>query len=214
MNAPTSYEADKSLQFYIGLGGGYNNYKNLNASFENADLPAVGKYALLTTLEANIRNKNLLIGLTGNMGASFRKPDHFNVLLNFNPQVNVGYYIVNDKKFHFAPQVGIGAYSSSVNIEQKDNAGDFNDVLANGNAISINQNVAALDFCLRFDFADYTKPQTGATSIKLGYKHGLSKRGWGIDATSNSTINNSPEDRVSQFYLQFLVGVALQKPKH
>jgi len=214
-NAPQSYEPDKSLQFFIGLGGGHNDYKNLNASFDDAGLPTVGKYALLTTLEANIRHKNLLVGLTGNMGGSFKKQDEFNVfLLTFNPQVNIGYYIVNDKKFHLAPQVGIGAYSSSVNLEQKENAGNFNDLLANGNAININQHVAALDFCLRFDLADYTKPKAGAASIKLGYKYGLSKHGWGIDATSNSTVESSPEDRINQFYLQFLVGVALQKPKH
>jgi hypothetical protein len=41
---------------------------------------------------------------------------------------------------------------------------------------------------------------------------GLSKHGWGIDASNNSSIDNSPEDRINQFYVMFSVGASLLKP--
>ena len=213
MEPAKSYDANKGLQFYMGLGGAYNNYKNLNNTFKDASLPTIGKFSLTSGAEIDLRNKNLLFGLNGDMGFSYKRTDDFNaLLLNFGQELHVAYYVANSKNFHFAPQVGIGFLSSNVNLTQRKNIEDFNDVLTNGNSVSINQNVGVLDFSLRFDFADFTKPKSKSASIRVGYKHGLSSRGWGIDATSNSTIDNSPQDRINQGYILFSIGFAGQKP--
>lgn len=213
--APQAYERDKALHLYVGIGGAYNNYKNLNAVFKDYDLPSVGKFTLTDFIEADLRHKNFLIGLAGNMGFSYKKTDDYNsMLLNFEPQLNVGYYVVNNKNFHLAPQVGIGYFSSAVNLTQRKNIDDFNEVLAGKNSIAINQSTAVLDFGLRFDFADFTKVKSGIGSIRLGYKYGLSERGWGIDVTNNSTVDNSPKDRINQFYVMLSAGASLLKPQH
>lgn len=213
MDSSHTFDPDKGIQFYVGLGGAYNNYENLDAIFKDAGLPTVGKFSLISSMELDLRNKSFLIGLKGNMGASYKRPDNYNVmLLNFGEQLHLAYYVANNKNFHFAPQVGIGYMSSHVNVTQRDNIDDFNDVLANGNSIDINQGTGVLDFCLRFDFADFTKPGSKAASIQAGYKLGLSRRGWGIDAFNNSTIDNSPKDRIGQIYLLFSIGFAGQKP--
>ena len=44
MDANYSYDADKALQFYVGIGAAHNDYKNLNTTLDNAALPAVGRY--------------------------------------------------------------------------------------------------------------------------------------------------------------------------
>jgi hypothetical protein len=208
------YDTGKALQLYIGIGGGYNDYKNLNATLKDNSLPTVGKFTLANSLEADMRHRNLLMGLAGNMGFSYKRTDDYNSLLfNLGGQLNVGYYVFNNKNFHLAPQAGIGFFSSAVNLTQRKDIDDFNEVLTGKNSISINQTVPVLDFCLRFDVADFTKAKTGAGSIRLGYKYGLSNHGWGIDISNNSTVNNSPEDRINQFYVMFSIGTSLLKPQ-
>ena len=210
---PKSYDPTKAIQFYFGLGGAYNNYKNLNSALKDASLPTVGKFAFTSIGEIDLRHNNFLIGLTSHMGFSPKRNDDFNTsVMSFYNGVNVGYYVANSQKFHFAPQVGIGFNSSMAKITRRSGFDDFNDVLANGNSIDINQNTAALDFALKFDFADFTKAKTCLTGVRAGYKLGLSKRGWGVDELSNSTVDNSPKDRISQFYAMVTVGFALQKP--
>ena len=208
------YDANEALQLYVGIGGGFNDYKNLNAALKDNDLPTAGKFTLANALEADMRHKNLLMGLGGNMGFSHTKTDDYNsLLLNLGGQLSAAYYIFNNKKFHFAPQLGIGFFYSAVNLTQRKGFDDFNEVLANKNSISIDQAAPVLDFCIRFDVADFTKAQAGAASIRLGYKYGLSNRGWGIDVTNNSTVHNSPEDRINQFYVLFSIGTSLLKPQ-
>lgn len=201
-----TYKHDKSLLLFLALGGGYNNYKNLNTTLDDAGLPGVSKFSLIGSIELNLRLKNLLIGLSQITGKSYKRPDNYNVsLLNIKQQLHIGYYIANTKNFHLAPQVGIGRLSSAVDITQR-NIDDFNNVLADKNSININQITGVLDFCLRFDFANFTLQKSSATSIRLGYQLGLSNRGWGIDAFRNSTINNSPKDRINQLYVLLALG--------
>jgi hypothetical protein len=208
-----TFDTTKSIQFYFGLGGAHNNYENLNGALKGADLPTVGKYALSSIFEFDLRHNNFLVGVTGNMNFSPKKSDTYNTsLMAFYGGVNVGYYIVNSNKFHLAPQVGFGLYSSMAKITQHTGFDNFNQVLESGNSIDINQNTPALDFALKFDFTDFTKSKTTLTGVRLGYKLGLDKRGWGIDETSNSTVDNSPEDRINQFYAMVTIGFALQKP--
>ena len=210
-----AFDPHKALMLYIGFGGGYNDYKNLNAVLEDNDLPTVGKFTLTNCLEVDRRHDNFLIGISGGMGLSYRRPDNYNVFLaNFNGSLNIGYYVYNNKSFHLAPQAGIGFFSSFINHSQRSDIEDFNELLEGKNSISINQTAPVVDFCLRFDMADFTKARTGAGSIKVGYKLGLSKHGWGIDASNNSSIDNSPEDRINQFYVMFSVGASLLKPGH
>jgi len=205
----------KALLLFIGFGGGYNDYKNLNGVLKDNNLPTVGKFTLTNLLEINTRRDHLLIGIAGGMGLSYRRPDDYNVFLaNFNGQLQVAYYVANNNTFHFAPQVGFGFFSSIVNHAQRSDIEDFNELIEGKNSISIRQTAPMLDFCLRFDMADFTKATSGAGSIKVGYKLGLSKRGWGIDASNNSSLDNSPEDRISQFYITASVGVSLLKPLH
>jgi hypothetical protein len=208
-----TYDQTKALEFFIGLGGAYNDYKNLNATLEDASLPTVGKFSFTPVIEANLRHKNFIIGLNGGIGFSERRPDNYNVmLLNFLQELHAGYYVVNSNDFHLAPQVGIGFFSSALNLEQRDNINDFNQLLEDKNAVSINQVQGILDFCLRFELANFTKPKSRAANFKLGYRYGLSKRGWGIDYNT-STVENSPEDRINQFYATASVGISLLKPQ-
>jgi len=213
-SASQTYDANEALQLYVGIGGGYNDYKNLNATLKDNNLPTVGKFTLANSLEADMRHKNLLMGLSGNMGFSNKKTDDYNsLLLTLGGQLSAAYYVLNNRNFHLAPQLGIGFFYSAVNLTQRNGFVDFNEVLENKNSISIDQAVPVLDFCIRFDVADFTKAKSGAGSIRLGYKYGLSNRGWGIDVSNNSTVNNSPEDRINQFYVMFSIGTSLLKPQ-
>jgi len=213
MKEPKSYDPSKAIQFYFGLGGAHNNYTNLNAALKDADLPTIGKWAMSSIGEVDLRHNSFLIGLTSNMNFSPKRNDDYNTTsMSFYGGANIGYYIVNANKFHLAPQVGIGYYGTMTKITRRNGFTDFNDVLQNGNSININQGTAALDFALKFDCADFTKTSTHLTGVRLGYKLGLSKRGWGVDETNNSTIDNSPEDRLSQFYAMVSIGFASQKP--
>ena len=212
-DSTAKYDPDKAIQFYFGAGGAYNNYKNLNHTLTDAGLPSVGKFTLSSIGEFDLRHKNFLIGFTTAMGFSPKRNDSYNTsVFNFYTGVNAGYYIVNANKFHLAPQLGFGLYSSAAKISQRNGFTDFNDVLMNKNSITLNQNTPVLDFALKFDFADFSKAKTCLTGVRVGYKYGLSKRGWGIDETSNSTVDGSPEDRINQLYAMVTIGFALQKP--
>jgi len=205
---------DKGAQFYFGIGGAYDNIKNLNATLSNAGLPTIGKFSFAGVAEGDFRMKNLLLGVNSGMGAYAKKTDHYNTsLMSYSGGVNIGYYVVNSKKFHLAPQAGIGFNSSKISITQRNGFTDFNDVLANGNSTDINQNTGVLDFCLKFDIADFTKDKSCLAGLRLGYKYGLSKRGWGIDETSNSTVTNSPKDRINQYYVLLTIGFTKLKPQ-
>src|SRR6185436_3671911 len=110
------FDPHKALLLYIGFGGGYNDYKNLNGVLKDNNLPTVGKFTLTNLLEVNTRRDHLLIGIAGGVGLSYRRPDNYNVFLaNFNGQLQLAYYVSNNKTFHFAPQVGFGFFSSMVN---------------------------------------------------------------------------------------------------
>jgi hypothetical protein len=86
-------------------------------------------------------------------------------------------------------------------------------VLASGNSVDINQNTGVLDFCLKFDIADFIKDKSCLTGIRLGYKYGLSSRGWGVDETNNTTVSDSPKDRINQYYLLVTIGFSKLKPQ-
>jgi hypothetical protein len=213
MQQPKSYDASKAIQFYFGIGAAHANHKNLNNALLDADLPSVGNWAMSSIAEVDLRHNNFLIGLTSNMNFSPKRNDDYNTsLMSLYGGLNVGYYIVNASKFHLAPQVGIGYNAAMAKITKRSGYAGFNDVLSHRNSIDLNQGVPVLDFALKFDCADFTKTATHLTGVRLGYKLGLDKRGWGIDETSNSTLNNSPEDRLSQFYAMVTIGFALQKP--
>jgi hypothetical protein len=80
----------KALLLYVGFGGGYNDYKNLNGVLKDNNLPTVGKFTLTNALEIDTRRDHLLIGIAGGMGLSYRRPDDYNVFLaNFNGQLQV-----------------------------------------------------------------------------------------------------------------------------
>lgn len=205
---------DKAAQFYFGIGAAYNNIKNLDATLSNAGLPTIGKFNLAGIAEGDFRMKNLLLGVNSGMGAYEKKSDHYNTsMMNYSGGVNIGYYVVNSKKFHLAPQAGIGFYSSQIKITQRNGFTNFNDVLVNGNSTDINQNTGVLDFCLKFDIADFTKDKSCLAGIRLGYKYGLSKRGWGIDETNNTTVTDSPKDRINQYYVLLTIGFTKLKPQ-
>ncbi|MEP6466890.1 MAG: hypothetical protein ABJB05_11330 [Parafilimonas sp.] len=210
----STVNTDKAAQFSFGIGGAYNNIKNLNTALSNASLPTIGKFNLAGIAEGNFRMKNLLFGLNSGMGAYAKKSDHYNTsVMSYSGGVNIGYYIINDKKFHLAPQAGIGFYSTQVKITQRNGFTNFNDVLASGNSTDIIQNTGVLDFCLKFDIADFTKDKTCLSGLRLGYKYGLSKRGWGIDETNNTTVDDSPKDRINEYYVLVTIGFSKLKPQ-
>lgn len=210
---PMQYDPAKAIQFNFGLGGAYNNYKNLNSTLKNANLPTLGKFSMASVAEVDLRHNNFLVGLISKMGFSPKRNDDYNTaVINFYGGANIGYYFVNSNKFHLAPQAGIGYFSSIAQITKKSGYSNFNDVLANRNSVNINQGIAAFDFALKFDFADFSKSKAGLLGARLGYTLGLSKRGWGVDEVSNSTVDNSPKDRINQFYAMAVIGFALQKP--
>jgi hypothetical protein len=202
----------KAAQFYFGIGGAYNNLKNLNPVLANADLPTIGKFTFAGIAEGELRMKNLIFGLSSGMSAYAKRTDNNNTsLMSYAGGLNIGYYIINSKKFHIAPQAGVGFVSSQVKITQRNGFTSFNDVLS-GNSVDINQNTGVLDFCLKFDIADFTKDKTCLTGVRLGYKYGLSNRGWGVDESKNTTVSDSPKDRINQYYL--LVAIGFSKLKH
>lgn len=205
----TGFNPHFGLLTYIGIGASYNNYKNLNATLQNNNLPTVGKFGLAEILGEDFRLHNWLIGLNENVTFSQKRPDNYNVwLMTFSGEINGGYYLINSKQFHFAPMAGIGYYGAQARLTQRGGFSNFNEVLQNKNSIDINQSLAALDFQLRFDFADFTKRHDDFTSIKLGYRYGLKQQGWGIDEANYTTVADSPKDRVNQFYILICTGLS------
>lgn len=213
MHEFTQFDTTKGIQVYLGAGAAFNNYENLNDALSAHDLPTTGTAAFSNILEADLRMKSLLFGLSAAMSYSPKRNDDYNTsVASFLGGLNVGYYIVNNKKFHLAPQVGIGINATYVKIARKDGYSDFDEVLDNGNAINLNQYTPVLDMSLKFDFADFTKIKTELAGIRAGYRLGLDKRGWGIDETANSTVDGSPEDRLGQFYVLLHIGFSAAKP--
>jgi len=209
-----TYDPDRAVMVTFGAGGSYNDYENLNDRLSGAGILPVGKFALSNMLEADIRMKKLLMGFNGGMNLSVRRDDDYNTwLAGIYGGLQFGYYVANNKNFHFAPQVGIVGYGSFVKISDRNGHDDFDDLLAEGNTITISQFTPALDFALRFDFADFSKSKTGMAGFRLGYRLGLSKRGWGDDVSSSS-LDNSPEDRISQFYAMATIGLTALKPNN
>ena len=211
-NSTMTYDSTKALMVTFGIGGSYNDYKNLNNRLDDAGILTVGKFAISNMLEADMRMKNMLIGLGGGMNLSARKNDNYNTwLMGFYFGAHVGYYVANNKNFHFGPQVGIDGYGSFVKITERDSHDNFNDLITDGNTTTMSHYTPALDFALRFDFADFTKGQTGMAGLRLGYRLGLSNRGWGDDVNS-SVLDDSPKDRISQFYVMATIGLTALKP--
>ena len=213
MHEFTQFDTTKGIQVYLGAGAAFNDFENLNDALSAHGLPSLGTAAFSNILEADLRMKSLLLGLSAAMSFTPKEKDDYNTsVLNMYGGLNVGYYIVNSKKFHLAPQVGIGINASYVKIARKDGYSDFDEVLDDGNAINLNQFTPVLDMSLKFDFADFTKIKTGLAGIRAGYRLGLDKRGWGIDEKSNSTVEGSPEDRLGQFYVLLHIGFGAAKP--
>lgn len=213
MKEPVSYDTIKGIQVYLGAGGAYNNYKNLNDVLGDNGMPSLGKFSLINLLEADMRHKNMLFGIVGNMSYSPKRNEDYNVsVVGYYGGLSFGYYVANKNNFHFAPQVGIGYYGAMAKITQRKGFDDFNELLQNGNSVNIHQGTAALDFALKFDMADFTKFKTGISGFRLGYRMGLSKRGWGVDDMGSSTVDGSPQDRLSWFYAMITIGFSANKP--
>ena len=209
-----TYDSNHSLMVTFGAGGSYNDYKNLNDRLSEADILTTGKFAFSNMLEADMRMKNFLIGLNGGMNLSARKNDDYSTwVAGAYAELAFGYYVANNKNFHFGPQVGIGGYGTFVKITERNNHDDFNELLAEGNSTTISQYTPVLDFALRFDFADFTKSKSGVAGFRLGYRMGLSKRGWGNDGNGSAT-DNSPEDRLGQAYAMLTIGLTALKPSN
>ena len=193
----------------FGIGGSYNNYKNTNSILPKFSLPTLSNYSFGGVIEEHVKLHNALIGLNLMFVASEKRPANFNEsLMNMSGELDFGYYILNKNKLHVAPEVGIGLYGSAVNLTQTTGYATFADVLNDKVAVNMYQNAALLNFCLRFDLADFTKQHTCLTTIKLGYKYGLKEQGWGTDQNSNSTFADSPKDRLNQYYLSLSLGLA------
>ncbi|MBS1745096.1 MAG: hypothetical protein JST21_02880 [Bacteroidetes bacterium] len=213
MREPASYDTIKGIQIYLGAGVAYNNYKNLGQALNDNGLPSLGKFSLINLLEADMRHKNMLFGFVGNMSYSPKRTDAYNTsVVGYYGGLGFGYYVVNKNKFHLAPQVGIGYYGTMAKITQRKGFTDFNEILTDGNSVDIHQGTAALDFALKFDMADFTKFKTGISGFRIGYRMGLSKRGWGIDDMGSSTVEGSPQDRLSWFYAMLTIGFSANKP--
>ena len=203
---------NKGLERYIGVGASYNNPQNLNSALTSSSLPTVGKFNIAGVIEGDLRFRNFIVGLEVNANTSPKTSGDYNITSQiFEEEINAGYNIINSSKFHLAPQAGIGLLTNSVRVTQKDNIDDFNELLATKNSIDINQTIGVLDFCLKLDFADFTKRKSETEVIKIGYEYGLSRGGWGVDENNNSTISNSPRDRLSQVYVLFCFGMAREK---
>jgi hypothetical protein len=213
-NDNMTYDPNKALMVTIGAGAGYNDYKHLNNRLDDAGILTVGKFSISNMLEADMRMKNLLIGLGTGMNLSAKKNDDYKTwLMSFYGGAHAAYYVANSKNFHFGPQLGIGAYGSFVKITERNGHNNFNDLITSGNSTTISQYTPALDFALRFDFADFSKSKTGVAGLRLGYRLGLSNRGWGDDA-GTSVVDGSPKDRIGQFYAMATIGLTALKPNN
>jgi hypothetical protein len=200
---------------YLGFDGAYRNMPNLNQTLANDSLPGISKFYVGFNFGADVRLKNVLLSLYAEGDMSEKKSGNYNVTsLSLTDELNFGYYLFNGKAIHIAPFAGIGLNSTQLNITQKSGYSSFNDVLLDRNSISLNQNSAIADFGIRVDFADFTKLTDDLIGIKVAYNLGLSNQGWGIDETTNSTIADSPKDRINQFYISLYVGKWRQKCKH
>lgn len=201
-----SYDANKPpMQLNFGVGSFYNDFKNQNKGLSDAGYSSTGRFAFSISMESVSRNKNFLIVRSLVIGGSSRKNDDYKTLLtSFYKGLNFGYYIANSKKFHLAPEAGIGLYSSFIKISSR-NAYD------NGNSVTVTQQAPALDFRLRFDFADFTKTQPMLIGFRLGYSPGL-KVGWNIQKSGTLTLDSSPKDRINQFYVLVTVSQILNNP--
>ena len=211
-NDTAAVHSNFGLLTYFGVGASYNNFKNMNDILPKFSIPALSKYNVAATLNEDFRLHNLLIGLNLLYTASEKNASDYNeMLLNFSGDINFGYYVFNKKKFHLAPEAGVGFYSSSAYLTHTSGYADFADILNDKVAVNMYQTAALLNFGLRFDFADFTKRRTDLTTIKLGYKYGLKQQGWGIDESSNSTFADSPKDRLNQYYVLFCFGMSRTK---
>lgn len=149
MHEFTQFDTTKGIQVYLGAGAAFNDFENLNDALSAHDLPELGTAAFSNILEADLRMKSLLFGLSAAMSFSPKTKDDYNTsILNMYGGLNVGYYIVNTKKFHLAPQVGIGINATYVKIARKDGYSDFDEVLEEGNSINLNQFAPVLDMSL------------------------------------------------------------------
>ncbi|MDQ2752544.1 MAG: hypothetical protein M3R72_05920 [Bacteroidota bacterium] len=144
-------KSDVSWLSSFGIGGSYNNYKNMNDILPKFSMPTLAKYSLDAAVEEHVRLHNALIGLNLMFGAAEKRPLNYNEsLMSFSGDLDFGYYVFNKNKLHIAPEVGIGLYSSAVNLTQTAGYATFSDVLSDKVAVNMYQKRSVAKFLFAF----------------------------------------------------------------
>jgi hypothetical protein len=191
----------------LGLGGSFQQFDGLNSRI--ASLPQYSKLPKdAATISLGWLKEQHRIVTAGEITAGSAMSGHqdrkSSTVRYLGLNLNIGYDLLKSEKTMLYPFAGLG-YQSYQALFYKDNSNvDFNDVLqspAVQNSISsVKFNNAFLVYRLGFAVSIKSpKCPSSSIGIQAGYAGSFKKSNW--RSNENQVLNNSPEDKLSQFYI-------------
>jgi hypothetical protein len=195
--------------------------RSLGASFQqfdglNARVAGIPQYKQLRGHTATLglgwlQEQNRFISIAGLMiGSSMSgdRDERSSTIRYFGAHADLGYDLLKSEKIMLYPLAGLG-FQKYQAIFYKDNSGvDFNDVLESP---AIQNSISSVRF--KNTFLVYRlgigvalkspKYPSNSIGIQAGYSGSFKKRDWRTN--ENQALDNSPEDRISQFYVSLVL---------
>lgn len=193
------------------LGGSFQKFDGLNSRVAN--LPQYKQLRGYTgTLGLGMmKERNRVIsdaGVTIGSSMSGRREEKSSTIRYISFNAGIGYDLLKSEKISLYPLAGIGVQLYQA-IFFKDNRGqDFNNVLT---FPSVQNNTLPVKF--KNDFLVYRagagvsfrspKCPSGSIGLQAGYTGSFRKNDW--KSNEKQALGNSPEDRISQFYVSLML---------
>jgi hypothetical protein len=126
----------------------------------------------------------------------------------FQLQGFFNYKVVDNYKISIAPGVDMGLQKIKTDFERTNPSNNFDTLfLSSGNYVKLTNLTPVAGISAIFHFKKLDKSRNiflrPLAHTRIGYKQGLQSRQWKADGNS---VINSPSDRLSSFYIQWLMG--------
>lgn len=193
------------------IGIGFQSFDGLNGRVANLPQYAPVKDHAFTLGLGWLKEVNRVVsdaGFTVGSSLSRKKDERSSTIRHIGFNANIGYDVLKSEKITLYPLVGLGAQAYQA-IFYKDNSGvDFDDVLESpaveNSTTPVKFNNAFFVYRAGIGVAfKSSKHPSNSIGLQAGYTGSFRKNAWRSKA--GQSLNNAPEDRISQFYVTLVL---------
>jgi hypothetical protein len=205
------YDKEKMKQFMPAMtrtaGVSFQSFDGLNARVAGQPQYDPLKDHAFTLGLGWMKEMNRVVsdmGFTVGSSLTRKRDEQSSTIRHIGFNANIGYDILKSEKVTLYPLVGLGAQHYQAVFYRDNSAVDFDDVLG---APTVRNSIEPVKFNNRFFVyragigVAFKSPKYPSNSIGLqaGYTGSFRKHAW--KSSAGQSLENAPEDRISQFYV-------------